>query len=132
MKVTYDPDSGAAYIRLRNRTIVETEEIAPGVLMDLAEDGRPVGFDILDAAAVMDAPARQPIVSARPTRPPRKGVLPEEVTYRPGRGGTARGLSFKVLGTKATARRVQPAGSTRTVPRPRRAASMRSNRGSVR
>jgi uncharacterized protein YuzE len=59
VKVKYDPDSGAAYIRLRDRPVVETEEVAPGVLMDLAEDGRPVGFDILDAAAIMDVPRPQ-------------------------------------------------------------------------
>lgn len=54
MELKYDPQSGAAYLRLRNRPIVETEEIAPGVLMDLAEDGLPVGFDLLDAQAMLD------------------------------------------------------------------------------
>ena len=50
MKVIHDPESGAIYIRLRDRPIVETEELTPGLLVDLAEDGLPVGFDVLDAA----------------------------------------------------------------------------------
>lgn len=50
----YDPESGAAYLQLRKRPILETTEIAPGVLMDLAEDGLPVGFDLTDAAAMID------------------------------------------------------------------------------
>jgi uncharacterized protein YuzE len=34
--------------------VASTEEIAPGVLMDLAADGRPVGFEVLDASEVLD------------------------------------------------------------------------------
>lgn len=48
MRLEYDPESRAAYIRLRNGQVVATEEIAPDVMMDLAEDGRPVGFEFLD------------------------------------------------------------------------------------
>jgi uncharacterized protein YuzE len=62
VKVKYDPDSGAVYIRLRDRPIVETEEITPGLLMDIAEDGLPVGFDVLNAALL--APA-QPAPTAK-------------------------------------------------------------------
>ena len=58
MRLEYDPDSGAAYIRLARRPVVKTKEIAPGVLMDLADDGSPVGFEVLDAAAVLDGPPR--------------------------------------------------------------------------
>ena len=52
MKIIHDPESGAIYIRLRDRPIVETEELTPGVLVDLAEDGLPVGLDVLDAALI--------------------------------------------------------------------------------
>lgn len=58
MRLEYDPDSGAAYIRLRERPVSSTEEIAPGVLMDLAEDGRPTGFELLDAASLLGGPPR--------------------------------------------------------------------------
>ena len=54
MKLEYDPDVDAAYLRLRDTAVASTEEIAPGVLMDLADDGRPVGFEVLDASEVLD------------------------------------------------------------------------------
>lgn len=54
MRLEYDRDSGAAYIRLRQCPVMATEEVAPGVFVDLAEDGRPVGFELLDAADVLD------------------------------------------------------------------------------
>ena len=56
MRLEHDPESGAAYIRLRDARVAETEEIAPGVLMDLADDGRPTGFELLDAASLLGGP----------------------------------------------------------------------------
>ncbi len=54
MKLEYDPEIDAAYVRLRSAAVANTEEIAPGVMMDLGADGRPVGFEILDASEVLD------------------------------------------------------------------------------
>ena len=54
MKLEYDPDVDAAYVRLRSTAVAPTEEIAPDVLMDLAADGRPVGFEVLDASEVLE------------------------------------------------------------------------------
>jgi len=54
MRLEYDPEVDAAYLRLRNAAVASTEEIAPGVMMDLAADGRPVGFEVLDASEVLD------------------------------------------------------------------------------
>jgi uncharacterized protein YuzE len=34
--------------------VASTDEIAPGVMVDLGTDGRPVGFELLDASAVLD------------------------------------------------------------------------------
>lgn len=56
MRVEYDPEVGAAYIRLRDAPVAETEEIAPGVMMDLADDGRPTGFELLAAASLLGGP----------------------------------------------------------------------------
>ncbi len=50
----YAPEVDVAYLRLRSATVASTEEIAPGVLMDLASDGRPVGFEVLDASEVLE------------------------------------------------------------------------------
>jgi uncharacterized protein YuzE len=56
MKLEYDPEVDAAYLRLRHAAVTSTEEIAPGVLMDLAADGRPVGFELLSASEILDGP----------------------------------------------------------------------------
>lgn len=58
MRLEYDPDSGAAYIRLRQGSVARTDEIAPGVLVDFADDGRPVGIELLDAASILGGPPR--------------------------------------------------------------------------
>jgi uncharacterized protein YuzE len=58
VKLEYDPEVDAAYVRLRGEAIATTEEIAPGVLMDLAADGRPVGFEVLNASEVLDGRPR--------------------------------------------------------------------------
>ena len=49
VKLEYDPQVNAAYIYLRPGTAASTEEIAPGVMVDIAEDGLPVGIEFLDA-----------------------------------------------------------------------------------
>jgi Protein of unknown function (DUF2283) len=36
--------------------VASTEEIAAGVLMDLAADGRPVGFELLHASEILGGP----------------------------------------------------------------------------
>jgi uncharacterized protein YuzE len=46
------------YLRLRTAAVTSTGKIAPGVLMDLADDGRPVGFEILDASQSFDGPSQ--------------------------------------------------------------------------
>lgn len=56
MRLEYDPDSGAAYIRLRQRSIDRTEEVSPGVLIDFADDGQPIGIELLDASTALDGP----------------------------------------------------------------------------
>ncbi|MEL6062834.1 MULTISPECIES: DUF2283 domain-containing protein [unclassified Methylobacterium] len=62
MKSEYDPVVDALYIRLADTRVVESEEIRPGFIVDLDEDGRIIGVEILDASkqvapgAVLDQP----------------------------------------------------------------------------
>jgi uncharacterized protein YuzE len=58
MSLGYDPEADAAYLRLRVATVASTEEIAPGVLMDLAADGRPVGFELLHPSETLGRSAQ--------------------------------------------------------------------------
>jgi len=48
MRITYDPDVDALYIRFIEATVT-TEHLAEGVALDYAEDGRIAGIEILDA-----------------------------------------------------------------------------------
>jgi uncharacterized protein YuzE len=54
VRLEYDPDANAADLRLRHAVVTGTREVAPGVLLDLAADGRPVGFELLDASEILD------------------------------------------------------------------------------
>jgi uncharacterized protein YuzE len=49
MKVDYDPEADALYVRFSASTVVESEEVAPGVVLDFDETGRLVAVEVLDA-----------------------------------------------------------------------------------
>jgi uncharacterized protein YuzE len=54
MVFQYDPDSDMLYIRLADRASVESEEAAPGVVLDFDEHNQVVGIEIEDASTVID------------------------------------------------------------------------------
>ena len=47
MRVEHDPIANAAYIRIRETEIIESEEIADGVVCDFDEQNKIVGVEIL-------------------------------------------------------------------------------------
>ena len=51
MRLKVDKDSDALYFRLDESTIVESEEVSPGVVLDFNEDGRVVGIEMLDLSS---------------------------------------------------------------------------------
>ena len=48
MRITYDPEVDALYIRFIETTVT-TEHVAEGIAVDYAADGRIAGIEILDA-----------------------------------------------------------------------------------
>jgi uncharacterized protein YuzE len=48
MRLKVDKDSDALYFRLDESAIVESEEVAPGVILDFNSEGRVVGVEMLD------------------------------------------------------------------------------------
>jgi uncharacterized protein YuzE len=54
MKLHYDPETDSLYIDLNDRTSVESEEVAPGIVVDFDDEGRAVGIDIEHASQVLD------------------------------------------------------------------------------
>ena len=53
MKIRYDPEADALYIRLREGTIEETDQVAQGLIIDYDADGKPLAIELLDASQVL-------------------------------------------------------------------------------
>ena len=54
MKFDYYADTDSLYIDLSERTSVESEEVAPGVVLDFDDHGSIVGIDIEHASRIVD------------------------------------------------------------------------------
>jgi uncharacterized protein YuzE len=54
MKFNYYPETDSLYIDLAERPSVESQEVAPGVVLDFDGDGRLVGIDIDHASTVVN------------------------------------------------------------------------------
>jgi uncharacterized protein YuzE len=53
MRVTYDPQTDALTITLRDERIKESDEVRPGVIADFGYDGGVVRFEIMQASKVV-------------------------------------------------------------------------------
>ncbi len=53
----YDPEANAAYLTLSKATIVESEEVSPGVVLDFDDQGRVVGVEFIGATERLPADA---------------------------------------------------------------------------
>ena len=51
MKLKIDKDSDALYFRLDESSIVESEEVRPGVILDFDKKGQVVGIEILNISS---------------------------------------------------------------------------------
>ncbi len=49
--VTFHDEENAAYIRLSTASVLESEEVAAGVIFDYDKNGHIVGIELLDARA---------------------------------------------------------------------------------
>jgi uncharacterized protein YuzE len=56
MKITYDPEADALYIRFRETTVT-TKHLAEGIAADYDADGLLAGIEILDAKKRLGDPA---------------------------------------------------------------------------
>ncbi len=60
MKITYNKQANAAYIKLNNKTPYQSsQKVTDDVLIDYAEDGTVVGIEVLDASRNMPFSAAQ-------------------------------------------------------------------------
>lgn len=54
MVFQYHTESDMLYIRLADRTSAESEEVAPGIVLDFDEENRVVSIEIEDASKLID------------------------------------------------------------------------------
>lgn len=47
MRVHFDPEADALYVRLADSAVVESEEVRPGVVLDFDENHQVVGVELL-------------------------------------------------------------------------------------
>lgn len=50
MRIEYDPEVDALYVRLADSKIIESEEVKPGIVLDFDVDGNVVGLEVLSAS----------------------------------------------------------------------------------
>jgi uncharacterized protein YuzE len=50
MRMRYDSEADALYIRIAEQTVIDTKEIEPGVMLDYDSNGQIVGLEVLDAS----------------------------------------------------------------------------------
>ena len=56
MKVEYDQQADAMYIRLRTGKVIESEEVRPGIVLDFDAQGQVLGIEMLDVSQRTDNP----------------------------------------------------------------------------
>jgi uncharacterized protein YuzE len=60
MKTLYDAETDALYVRFAEATIIESEEVASGVVLDLDAEGRIVAIEFMEASKHLAAGALLP------------------------------------------------------------------------
>lgn len=58
MRTSYDPEADAMFIWFGPEGVesAETEEVAPGIMLDFDADGRVIGVEVLNVSERMTAP----------------------------------------------------------------------------
>lgn len=51
IRMHYDPQTDAAYLRFSTSAVIESDEVSPGIVLDYDADGRIVGMEVLQAAS---------------------------------------------------------------------------------
>lgn len=55
MKMSFDRETDALYVRFSDTPVAETAEVRPGIMFDYDTEGRIVGMEILDASKTLAA-----------------------------------------------------------------------------
>ena len=64
MKTEYDPEANALYVYFSDEKVAKTEELRPGIILDLDANGRIVGMEMLNAKTQLSAEALKSLAAA--------------------------------------------------------------------
>ncbi|MEI6083593.1 MAG: DUF2283 domain-containing protein [Verrucomicrobiota bacterium] len=76
MKLRIDHDADAVYLRLADAKIIESEQVAPGVIVDFDSQNHVVGLEVLNVSQR---------VAKRSTARTKAGATPLVVREKPGK-----------------------------------------------
>ncbi len=54
MKFNYYPETDSLYIDLSDKASIESQEVAPGIVLDFDANGQLTGIDIYNASTIVD------------------------------------------------------------------------------
>jgi len=57
MKTTYDRDADAFYVRFSDASVIESEEVSEGVILDFDAEARIVAIELIEASKHLAASA---------------------------------------------------------------------------
>ena len=55
IRIRYDADANAAYMRLSESRVIDSAEVSPNLVLDYDSDGHIVGIELLDARSQLSA-----------------------------------------------------------------------------
>lgn len=56
MKLEFDPQADALYLRLNDSKIAESEQVRPGIVLDFDSAGNVIGVEVLDVSKRLTQP----------------------------------------------------------------------------
>lgn len=59
MKLRYDEEANAIYLRFSDQRIIESEEVRPGIVLDYDADGKVVAIEVLRSKLAPERTARE-------------------------------------------------------------------------
>ncbi|HZT43027.1 MAG TPA: DUF2283 domain-containing protein [Chthonomonadaceae bacterium] len=88
MRITYSPEADAFYLRLRDGSVDDTEEIEPGVMYDYDETGGILGVEILDFSDYLEQATQNLLADAAALNTPT--IITVDMTQAARKMGQAR------------------------------------------
>lgn len=61
MNIKYDPEIDALYVQLTTGTVIESEQVEPGIVLDFDDAGKVIGVEMLSMAQYVSKNRPEPM-----------------------------------------------------------------------